>query len=53
MSAVIQKQQFRCTECGLRLADYENAIKDGLIVIVQKCRKCGTLNRVTLGPESS
>ena len=51
MTATIERQ-LRCVACGLRLADYENAITSGLAVVEIKCRKCGESNRLTLVPES-
>jgi phage FluMu protein Com len=45
------EQQLRCRACNRRLADYEDAITGGSVVIEVKCPKCGESNRITLTPQ--
>jgi len=47
MSTTVQ-QQFRCSACHRRLADFVDNIERGAVLIEVKCDKCGAANSLRL-----
>ena len=42
--AVAEQTQVRCANCHRRLADFENEIRSGYLVLEIRCEKCGKLH---------
>ena len=41
VAPAVTQIQIRWTGCGRRLADYVNEVEAGMVIIEQKCPKCG------------